>query len=635
MVFPNRGNLWLIVCLLFGVSPAFAQSDTLLLQEVEVAAQTFSRTAAGIHLETKKTDDAFFSAGQTVGEWLGTRSALVLRGNGLGSSYGVSLRGGNSSQSQILINGIPFENPSLAQADISLLPAAIFTDAALYRGSSGALLGNASVGGSIFLDTRLAGQEPGMRQTFNAGSFGAFGSSTVAQYGWGKWQGRTAIYFQEAENDFYRPHPHDRSRMERQPEAYFKTRGVHQNMVRLSANGDVLDFSFWLNETDRNLPPPLSQISSTESQNDQNARLQLGYRTQLGRIKLDSRMGYDYGSLNYTHVRGGIDDDSDFQTIHAQTTASAEIGKFSWKTTAIYRHTEAITSNYAQRELRTSPAFVAGVDYSFHENASKIAVAARAEWLNGKALPLLPTIGITHRASDLISFRGSAGRVYRLPGLNDLFWSPGGNPNLRPESGWSQELGFDLDGVFAKSRWTASVTGFNRQIDDWIIWTPGAGYWSPVNLRQVWSRGGEVHASMSNPMGRWRLTHTIESTFARATHTASSRSGEDRLIGKQLIYIPEWSNFFSEEIAFRQYSLIGLVHHQSARYTTTDNARQLDPYLIADLEALVNFDTDRFQFTASAAVRNLFDTAYQMAANRPMPGRYFTLGLSINYKHNN
>jgi len=635
LVFPKGGHLWLVVCLLFGMTPAFAQSDTLLLQEVEVAAQIFARTASGIHIETKKTDDAFFSAGQTVGEWLNSRSALVMRGNGPGSSYGVSLRGGNSSQSQLLLNGIPFDNPSLAQADISLLPAAIFTDAALYRGSSGALLGNASVGGTIFLDTRLAGQEPGFRQTFTAGSFGAFGSSTVATYGRGLWQGRTAVYFQEAQNDFDRPHPHDRNRSEPQPEAYFRTRGLQQNLVYLPENGDVLDFSIWLNETNRKLPPTLSQLRSTESQNDQNARLQLGYLTRFGIVKIDSRVATDYGFLNYSNARSGLDDDSDFTTLHAQSSASGKTGKFTWNTTAIYRRSEAITSNYNRRELRESPALVAGVDYTFYENKSKIAFAGRAEWLNGQALPLLPSLGISHRMSELLSFRGSASRVYRLPGLNDLFWSPGGNPDLRPESGWSQELGFDLGGAFAKSRWTVSVTGFNRQIEDWIIWTPGAGYWSPVNLRKVWSRGGELHGSMTNLIGRWRLTHTAESTFARSTHTASVSAGEDRLIGKQLIYIPEWSNFYSEEIAFRQYSLIGLLHHQSARYTTTDNARQLDPYLIADLEALVKFDSEKFQFSASAAVRNLFDTDYQVAANRPMPGRYFTIGLSIHYKHNN
>ncbi len=635
MVFPNGGQLWLIFWLLTSTATTFAQSDTLQLMAVEVAAQTFARTAAGIHLETIQTDEAFFSAGQSVGEWLGSRSALVMRGNGPGSSYGVSLRGGNSSQSQILLNGIPFDNPSLAQADISLLPAAIFTDAALYRGSSGALLGNASVGGSIFLDTRLAGQEPGFRQTFTAGSFGAFGSSTLVTYGRGRWQGRTTVYFQEARNNFDRPHPHDRNSTEPQPEAYFRTRGLQQNHTYLSGNGHELDFSLWINETDRNLPPTNSQLSSTESQKDQNVRIQVGHRFRKGIVKFDSRVAYDYGFLNYTHVRSGLDEDSDFNTLHVQSSAFAETGKFTWKTTAIYRRSEAITSNYDKREIRSSPAVVGGMDYAFNENESKIALAARAEWLNGRALPLLPTMGITHRISELLSFRGSASRVYRLPGLNDLFWSPGGNPNLRPESGWSQEAGLDLGGAFAKSGWTVSVTGFNRQIDDWIIWTPGAGYWSPVNLRKVWSRGGEVQASMTNPIGKWQLRHTAESTFARSTHTASARSGEDQLIGKQLIYIPEWSNFFSEEISYGPYSLNGLVHHQSARYTTTDNARQLDPYLIADLEALVKFDTDQFQFSASAAVRNLFDTEYQMAANRPMPGRYYSIGLSIQYKSNN
>ena len=35
----------------------------------------------------------------------------------------------------------------------------------------------------------------------------------------------------------------------------------------------------------------------------------------------------------------------------------------------------------------------------------------------------------------------NAGKVYRFPTINDLFWSPGGNLDLLPEKGYTSDIG--------------------------------------------------------------------------------------------------------------------------------------------------------------------------------------------------
>jgi iron complex outermembrane receptor protein len=182
-----------------------------------------------------------------------------------------------------------------------------------------------------------------------------------------------------------------------------------------------------------------------------------------------------------------------------------------------------------------------------------------------------------------------------------------------------------------KSVWKFSATGFNREVRNWIVWIPQSGLWSPENLKRVWSRGLELNGTVEQVAGEFKFIHMAELGYVQSTHqgAASKPSPSD---GKQLIYVPVWSNFFSETIQYRQWNLMAIVRHQSERFTNTDNTRNLDPFFIADLEIAYSRAFRRWDLAASVAIRNLFDQDYQLAANRPMPGRYFALGLQFAYK---
>ncbi|MFN2424115.1 MAG: hypothetical protein ABR572_10110, partial [Cryomorphaceae bacterium] len=118
----------------------------------------------------------------------------------------------------------------LAQADLSLLPGFLFSDIGILSGPSAALLGNASVSGTLFLDRRPGGgEEPVLSQKLMAGSFGEFGSGTALNYGEGRLSANTSVYFREAQNDFERTLPN--GSVEAQPNAYFRTRGVQQSVA--------------------------------------------------------------------------------------------------------------------------------------------------------------------------------------------------------------------------------------------------------------------------------------------------------------------------------------------------------------------------------------------------------------------
>ena len=72
--------------------------------------------------------------------------------------------------------------------------------------------------------------------------------------------------------------------------------------------------------------------------------------------------------------------------------------------------------------------------------------------------------------SEQVSLKASGARSYRAPTMNDLYWNemlrPSGNPDLRPETGYTGELGVTV----VRSRLEANLFAFIRYVLDGIEW---------------------------------------------------------------------------------------------------------------------------------------------------------------------
>ena len=113
-------------------------------------------------------------------------------------------------------------------------------------------------------------------------------------------------------------------------------------------------------------------------------------------------------------------------------------------------------------------------------------------------------------------------RDYRLPTLNDRFWIPGGNPSLKAENGWSQEITFSWNKNFRNWSWSYQVTGYNRLIHDWIIWVrkENQSFFSPENIAKVWSRGIEQNMKVTHSSANGSILSTFFAsyTFLKSTN---------------------------------------------------------------------------------------------------------------------
>ena len=111
--------------------------------------------------------------------------------------------------------------------------------------------------------------------------------------------------------------------------------------------------------------------------------------------------------------------------------------------------------------------------------------------------------------------KASVARNYRYPTLNDRYYQPGGNPDLRPEHGFTYDGGisFALGGEAEGYTLRGEATLFDSHIDDWILWVQARrGYWTPRNVRKVHNYGAETKVDASVRLSPdWRTPPTANS----------------------------------------------------------------------------------------------------------------------------
>lgn len=278
---------------------------------------------------------------------------------------------------------------------------------------------------------------------------------------------------------------------------------------------------------------------------------------------------------------------------------------------------------------------------SFGKRKTKQFSFALKEELNASkfSIPILQT-GLQGRLIRFVTYKLNAGTVYRFPTLNDRYWSPGGNADLKPEKGFN---GNGTISLFRKSsdehksnlrtRKTIAntikleFTHFERYVYDWIMWQPRNGYWTPQNLLAVYSRGNEteVYFEFGN-----KMSFFSRSTFNYTRSTQEKSAIEnDNSIGRQLIYTPMYTVSSEAGIKFNALTLSGTYSYYGYRYTSSDNYEYLSPFHLLGARFVWGYKTNQFNLNLYAEIDNILNTNYYWVAQRPSLPRNFNVGLII------
>lgn len=550
----------------------------------------------------------------------------------------IGLRGADAEQTLILLDGVKLNSAQDNLFDLTTLPLTMAQRVEVVRGNNSALYGANSIGGVVNVIT----PEPdkfGAEATAGIGSFGKrylqaaqsnwcepCGSATVGTIGYVI----TGSLSRTGDRFTYRDTSDSvRERVNSDISSQdVMTKGVFaQGPHRVSLLGEY-------GITRRGEPGPTSWPADSARMEDYRGIVHLYYELQeTDNSRLEARL-YDHQSwrhywnpdtlswVNDTHattVSGAMLK----QTVHLARWASVIAG--------LEGECEQVRSSAIGTPLRRSGS--GWVEPRLSWQSFDIVPMARFDWLNdsrqgpdftiarSNTRVISPKLTITHAGPPWLSLYASAGRSFRAPTFNELYWPEDpwtkGNPQLKPEWATSVDVGASArHGSFLSGRlglWHSFLT-------DLIQWQPDSVYvYKPVNLDTATITGGELELGLSS-------AHA--GIDGNATYMLARSHGMD------LIYRPRLSLGATPWAGLGIAKLNCNIRYTDLRYTTPDTlppntTNSLPDFLLLDVGLAFSPTFGRRGVALRGGVRNLLDRRYEVMKDYPVPGRNWYAELEL------
>ncbi len=224
-----------------------------------------------------------------------------------------------------------------------------------------------------------------------------------------------------------------------------------------------------------------------------------------------------------------------------------------------------------------------------------------------------------------LSVRAWYKRIFRVPTLNDLYYTQVGNRNLKPEYTKQFDIGAEYN--YFDSRWSASVQadGYINKIENRIVCLPlkGTYSWSMMNYGETFCRGLNATVSGRFTPNDWTFSLLTSLTWQRDLNRTDP---ESQSYDKPICYSPNLSYGITGIIGWRWLTLtISDLHVSERMWSYADPEDVLKPYNNIDLRL-----TGRWRWmSASLDINDLLDVQYEHVPRYPMPGRSFTISLTF------
>ncbi|CAN0622939.1 vitamin B12 transporter [Burkholderia multivorans] len=534
--------------------------------------------------------------------------AQIVRNGGPGASASLFLRGAQSTESLVLIDGVRIDSASLGQAQISQLPLDQVERVEVVNGNVSSLYGSGAIGGVVQVFTRDGGNHP-PRFNFSVG-YGSYHTQTQQAGVSGRLDddGRTtfSVSLARAKDDGF-------SALDpaKQPNANPNANGYLNESVTASlrhrfegswdagvsyfqSNGNNSFDDAWGMPTDlNNLYSKVQQVRAFA-----NGKVLDGWTTHLsvaaGNDRSQSRLNgaytdrFDTDNRQYTWQNDfRLAPDHTIQVGYEHLDQQFASDVYS----APQRHVNSGWLGYTGRIGRQQ--FQANMrrdQYSDFGGANS--------WYLGYGLDLTDRWKITASYSD----------AFRAPSFNDLYYPLAGNPSIRPERSHSVEAALqyasDALGVLR-------VTAFQTDYTDLIDYRPDAGgfYYIAQNVGKARVQG--LEGSWQGHVGRTdvRFAATLQNPVDETQNQDLNRRAR------------RFASFAASR-AFGGWRFGGEWLVSGAR---NDSGNTLGGYGVVNLSA--RYDITKAWYV-SARIDNLFDKDYELAYayNTPRRGAYVTIG---------
>lgn len=629
--------------ILNSIAVAYTQEDSLWsidINEIKVKHDAVDKHLRSVYV--KKMDSSLneIYAGVPLSMTLNTTAPVYIKQDAPGLAT-ISIRGTGPDHTAIMWGCINVNSLTLGHSNMANISTFLFNDIEILYGSAGALLGTDAMGGAVMLssDTPQKNQYSIMQEV---ASFHNYFTGAKAYITDGKVSSSTKLYHAIGKNDFPFTHT-SKSPLEKdykkdtQLNANVHNYGIIQELNYDLNKKNFLSGKFWFENNVHGIKPRMAsndEGEAVDSIEEIHIRSQLHYNTAISKKsffnawcghvrdnqlyknsqimtnRVLAKAEYNQNFTKFIDLKIGEDVKYIFTNVHAYETQRKELRADSYLSSIF-------TLNRLVAVLSFRNSYVTGVNFS---NVPSATVRYK----------------LISRDFHSLKARGTIAESYKVPTLNDRFWEPGGNPDLLPEKGINYELGFDYSFIknTLKSKFSANV--FYKNVSNWIQWTPGAAYWEAKNYKRVESKGADMFFDVSKTFGKWKAI--VNSNFAyTSVVTKETASAADSLkLDKQMYYSPKYLGGISISIKYK-YWLMTVSSNYHGKVITrydqnyTNGRKSLPPYYMTNFTISKKIKISRTFLTVASSIYNAFDVVYQSIEDYAMPGRNYSIRLSLNF----
>ncbi len=638
----------LFICTLsYSITVGAEELDTLIIGRVEVLGSRLTSKGRG----SFEVDSLVYSRAMssTLGELLRDATPVVVKDYGRGQRQSISFRGASSTHTSLYWNSLKINSPVIGDVDFSLFPAIGFDGLSVAPGVSAIAYGDGALGGVVNMQSMANWDDNFALDIIGTiGSFSTYNALVSLRAGSESFQSSTKVIYNSSLNDFefinrdiidpmnpsYRP-------TQRNLNGDYRNVWLVQDFFVNLGHNEELSASVMLSDNMRNLPQ-LTTYEGPENSNLTNSqessiRAVLNYTRSWDSFKLGAMLGgtLEESSFLQQNYMGSNSYESYISSESLGRTLQAKFNvdynpslshRLSFRAEGSIHSAE---SYEAVRETGFSISrgeFAVGLDWSAWWGDKFSSSAFGRVGMVGSDLYGTGSLAVNYVVSSAFELFVRGGYNQHFPTLQDLYYTPGGNAELKPERGLTSELG----GRYIDRNLRVTVNLFSSFINDWIVWLPThAQYWTPSNLNQVLSLGVEAQLGYSYRFSdTWRVDFSGTANLSRTVNIAAPIGSNDYSKWQQLPFVPLLSGAATIGLGWREFVLGYSVEGESGKYSAMSanpaSLSQIEPYVIHSISLSYSFIES---FVFGLQCNNLYDSRFYGIMRRPMPPRSFTLSL--------
>lgn len=584
---------------------------------------------------------------QSVNDLLKYAVGVDVRQKGaLGALTDVSIRGGNSEQITVLLNGINICDAQTAHntfdfpVDISEIERI-----EVLEGPAGRVYGTSSLLGAINIVTKTP-PSSSLSARVEGGSYGYLAAGARANIAQGRWNNQLSGAF--TRSDGYLRNKANRLNADYKTSKAFYQGNYNDSQiaVRWHAGMSVKDFganTFYAAKYDDQFEHTFKTFTALQAENKQgkfHIRPSIYWNRSMDRFELFRGAPQKYAYNYHRTDVYGVNLNAYFDWSLGRTAFGAEL-----------RHEELVSTNLGEKLER--PHHIHGTDRNYTNgiNRTNLQFVLEHNIILSRFTLSAGVIAVKNSQADMnmrvypgidASYRmGNAWKVYasyntslRMPSFTELFYSVGGHKadkHLKPEELSALEAGlkYNAHGISGK---TSIFYNQQKNLIDWIsdgtLDANGSPLWKSVNFGRINVVG--VEASLRFDCRTLMPSQRFLKQFSLAYCYLNQNEKEHKGITSK--YVLEYVK--NKMVANLQLNLwrtldLGLNYrllHRMGGYIDTSNQRH-NYATYGILDARLSWNTSKW--TAFAAANNLLNRTYVDYGNVPQPGTWITAGVSI------